>query len=85
MAKTSNTVQNFKNHTLLSKTQLEISLAIFTGTAYSIMDFLKFTGETTIGGAPIICLDSQICIGEPTIDGEWYNDPSSPGLEQVGK
>ena len=49
------------------------------------MDFLKFTGETTVVGAPIAYLDSQIWVREPTTDGKWYDGPPSPGLESIGQ
>ena len=51
-----------------------LTLDILRQLANSVSSFLKFTGEASINGRPIPCLDAQIWVGPPSADGKWYQE-----------
>ena len=63
----------------------KLTLDIMRQVANSICGFLKFTGEASMQGKPIACLDSQLWVGEPSQDGLWYDGQGAPGTIDNGQ
>ena len=80
-------------HLCSNMNRTHLTLDIFKQIANSEGDFLSFTGEASIDGNPIPCLDSQVWVGSPSADGPWYETGDSdsdsaggaPGLQTGDK
>ena len=68
------------------KTCEDITLEVLLGAANEVMDFLKFTGESSNGeNQKVPCLDTQLWAGRPTNDGKWFQGKHEKGQKTPGK
>ena len=70
-------------HVLAGKSRSEVTLGILQQLANEVLDFLKFTGECSIGDTPIPVLDCQMWSGSPANQEQrqWYTGSQTLDIE----
>ena len=69
----------------LGKSRSKVTVDIIVGMTNSIRRYLKFTADYSKTNQPIPVLDTQIWVGRPTADGEWFQKNPVEGEKILGE